>query len=610
MCGIIGYVGKRDSFQILIDGLRRLEYRGYDSAGIASCNGRGIEVYKTQGKINDLERIMSNYAQDCFIGIGHTRWATHGAPSSTNAHPHVSEGVAVVHNGIIENYKELKSFLQSKGQSFVSETDTEVIPQMIAWHLKEGVTVMEALRATISRLNGSYAIGVISEASPHVLYAVRKGSPLVVGVGEGENFISSDVPAILPYTKKVIYLEDGHICILDSNGLNLESVDPGTSIPVEDKIVGVDWTASMAEKNGYDHFMLKEIYDQPSSVRNTVNEWVEDPLRLIDGLGLTPMMIMGLRNIQIVACGTSYHAGLVGKYLIEGLVRIPVEADIASEYRYKNPIIEKDHTIFISITQSGETADTLAAQREAKERGARTITICNVVGSTAAREADSVIYTRAGPEIGVASTKSFTAQLAVLCLITIGLGIARRRLFSKEIDTLKSQLVKIPNIIEKTLANDSHVRTIAESLFNKNGYLYLGRGVNYPVALEGALKLKEISYVHAEGYPAGEMKHGPIALIEEDMPVVIMALRDHLYKKTVSSIEEAKARGAKIIVVTDECIDLEEKVDHLIKVPITHPVFSALVNVIPLQLLAYHIAVLKGCNVDQPRNLAKSVTVE
>jgi glucosamine--fructose-6-phosphate aminotransferase (isomerizing) len=610
MCGIVGYVGKRNSLPILIDSLKRLEYRGYDSAGIASCNGGGIDIYKTKGKINDLEKILPRHISDYRIGLGHTRWATHGAPSSRNAHPHASEGIAVVHNGIVENHQELRSHLLSEGRNFISDTDTEVIPQMISWHIKEGLSIREALKETVSKLNGTFAIGAISETSPHTLYAVRKGSPLVIGIGEGEYFFASDIPAMLPYTKKFIFLEDGHICTLKVEGIELDRIDSEEGVRVENNIVEVDWTPSMAEKEGYDYFMLKEIYEQPYTVRNSLSEWVDDPLGLLDGLGLTSETIMGIRRLQIVACGTSYHAALVSKYIIENFVRIPVEVEIASEYRYKKPIIENGHTIFISITQSGETADTLAAQREAKERGARTITICNVVGSSSAREADSVLYTRAGPEIGVASTKSFTAQMAALCLIAIGLGIARGRLFSKEADTLKAQLGRIPDLMEKTLESDSAIRELAESLSCAKGYLYLGRGINYPIALEGALKLKEISYVHAEGYPAGEMKHGPIALVEEGLPVVVMAPVDGLFDKTVSNIEEVKARGARVIAVTDEYVCLKDKVDDLIKVPTTHPALSSFVNVVPLQLLAYHVAVLRGCNVDQPRNLAKSVTVE
>jgi glucosamine--fructose-6-phosphate aminotransferase (isomerizing) len=610
MCGIIGYVGKKSSLPVLIDGLKRLEYRGYDSAGISYHNGNGIEVYKTRGKIKDLQEILPATLSGVNVGLGHTRWATHGAPSSRNAHPHTAGGVAVVHNGIIENYRELRALLTSEGQQFASDTDTEVIPQMISMYLKKGLQFREALREAVSQLSGTFAIGAMSETNPHTLFAVRQGSPLVIGQGEGECFLASDVPAMLPYTRRFLFLEDGQMCTINAEEIKLERFDSEDREPLENNIVEVDWTPSMAEKDGYDNFMLKEIYEQPSVLKNTLSEWIEDPLRLLDELGLSAEMIMGLRRLQMVACGTSFHAALISKYIVESIVRIPVDVEIASEYRYKKPIIESGHTLLVSITQSGETADTLAAQREAKDRGARTLTICNVVGSSAARDADAVLYTRAGPEIGVASTKSFTAQMAALCLLAIGLGIRRGRLFAGEANALKSQLSEMPARIEKILKKEPEIRGLAGTLTHASGFLYLGRGINYPVALEGALKLKEISYIHAEGYPAGEMKHGPIALVEEGLPVVVLAPVDNLYAKTLSNIEEVKARGARVIAVTDESTCLKDKANDVIKVPATHPALSAFVNVVPLQLLAYHIAVLKGCDVDQPRNLAKSVTVE
>lgn len=608
MCGIVGYIGKRNVLPILIDGLKRLEYRGYDSAGIAFQNGSGIEIYKTKGKINDLVRILPKPVQDVKAGIGHTRWATHGIPSTRNAHPHGAEGVMVVHNGIIENYSELKSHLIAEGHEFLSDTDTEVVPQMILKYLNKGLSLTEALKETLTMLKGTYALGIICESSPGTLFAARKGSPLVIGLGDGEFFFASDIPAILPYTKRFIFMEDGQICTFALDGLKLEDLNSKETIAFEDRIVEIDWTPSMAEKEGYEHFMLKEIYEQPRAVIDTLREWIDNPQKLLDELGLNKDA-EGIRRFQIVACGTSYHAAIVGRYIIERLARIPVDVEIASEYRYKEPIIENG-TIFVSITQSGETADTLAAQREAKERGARTLTISNVVGSTATREADSVLYTRAGPEIGVASTKAFTAQLTAIYLLAIALAIRKGRLTIEDMNNFKSQLIKIPFHIEKALGMDTEIRKLAKSLTSAKGFLYLGRGINYPIALEGALKLKEISYIHAEGYPAGEMKHGPIALIENGLPVVVLTPADNLHEKILSNIEEVKARGGRVIAVTDDPASLKDKVDNIIRVPPLPPLLSPFVNVVPLQLLAYHIAVLRGCNVDQPRNLAKSVTVE
>jgi glucosamine--fructose-6-phosphate aminotransferase (isomerizing) len=608
MCGIVGYIGKRNVLPILIDGLKRLEYRGYDSAGIAFQNGSGIEIYKTKGKINDLVRILPKPVQDVKAGIGHTRWATHGIPSTRNAHPHGAEGVMVVHNGIIENYSELKSYLIAEGHEFLSDTDTEVIPQMILKYLNKGLSLTEALKKTLTMLKGTYALGIICESSPGALFAARKGSPLVIGLGDGEFFFASDIPAILPYTKRFIFMEDRQICTFALDGLELEDLNSKETLALEDRIVEIDWTPSMAEKEGYEHFMLKEIYEQPRAVIDTLREWIDNPQKLLDELGLNKDA-EGIRRFQIVACGTSYHAAIVGRYIIERLARIPVDVEIASEYRYKEPIIENG-AIFVSITQSGETADTLAAQREAKERGARTLTISNVVGSTATREANSFLCTRAGPEIGVASTKAFTAQMAAIYLLAIALAIRKGRLTIEDVNNFKSQLIKIPFHIEKALGMDTEIRELAKSLISAKGFLYLGRGINYPIALEGALKLKEISYIHAEGYPAGEMKHGPIALIENGLPVVVLAPADNLHEKILSNIEEVKARGGRVIAVADDPASLKDKVDDIIRVPPVPPLLSPFVNIVPLQLLAYHIAVLRGCNVDQPRNLAKSVTVE
>jgi len=608
MCGIVGYVGKKDSLQLLFDGLSRLEYRGYDSSGIAFKNGLGIEVYKTPGKLKNLRKILPTLLPAITIGIGHTRWATHGAPSAANAHPHTVKGVSVVHNGIIENYRELRADLTSTGHIFTSQTDTEVVPQLISRYLDSGLPIEEAIRRAITRLRGAYALGIIYEGSPDMLFAIRNGSPLVIGIGTDAQYIASDVPALLPYTKNFIHLEDRHMAILRSSGVDLKHVESPETLQLEGKIVTVNWTTEMAEKQGYNHFMLKEIYEQPEAVMDTLREWIDDTNRLMEEMGFAST-IKDLRRLHIAACGTSYHAGLVGRYMIEKFVRIPVAVDIASEFRYMCPVIPKG-TVLITITQSGETADTLAAQREAREKGARTLTICNAFGSTTTREADSVLYTRAGLEIGVASTKSFTAQLAALSLLGIALGTKKGKLSDLEIQTLKPFLFDLPRLIRLALRTDRAVKEIAKTLVDVKSMLYLGRGINYPIALEGALKMKELSYIHAEGYPAGEMKHGPIALIEEGVPVVFLATIESLHEKILSNIEEVKARGGRIIVVTDSPAAFRDKADDMIVVPSTHPALVPFITVIPLQLLAYHVAVIKGCDVDQPRNLAKSVTVD
>lgn len=607
MCGIVGYIGNREAIPILIEGLERLEYRGYDSAGVAFQNGRGIKIYKTIGRIKDLKAIVPSVS-NVRIGLGHTRWATHGSPSQVNAHPHTSGGIVVVHNGIIENYRELKAQLISEGYIFTSETDTEVIPHLILKKCREGFSIESAIEEAVTLLRGSFALGIMSESMPGVLFAARKGSPLVIGISDEEFFFASDIPALLPYTRKFVFLDDGEICIISREGIKLKLIGESGLIPLDSKIRDVDWAPDMAEKEGYEHFMLKEIYEQPEAIRNTLREWIKEPAELLQELGIR-QRIKDLRRLHIVACGTSYHAGLIGRYIIEKFVRIPVNVDIASEYRYMDPIVTKG-TLFITITQSGETADTLAAQREAKERGAFTLTICNVVGSTATREADSVLYTRAGPEIGVASTKAFTAQIAALCLLAIAIGEEKGKLSVVEKETLTSFLINVPSLINQTLGLDKRLKEIAEMILSTKNFLYLGRGINYPVALEGALKMKEISYIPSEGYPAGEMKHGPIALIEKGLPVIFLAPFDSLHEKIASNIEEVKARGGKLIVVTDSPAAYKDKSDILIKVSPTHPAFTPFVNIIPLQLLAYHVAVLKGNDVDKPRNLAKSVTVE
>jgi glucosamine--fructose-6-phosphate aminotransferase (isomerizing) len=609
MCGIVGYIGRKSAAPVLLEGLKRLEYRGYDSAGIAYRNGNGIEVYKTKGKIDALERIVPFPYSDATIGIGHTRWATHGAPSTVNAHPHYVGGVAVVHNGIIENYREIRSQLLKAGYTFASETDTEVIPQLILWNRDKGFPLYESIVETVAALRGSFALGILCQDAPDALFAVRRGSPLVVGCGDGEFLFASDILAMLAYTKRFLFLENGQICTLTNEKIDIKYIFPQKAKIKEQEIVEVDWTPAMVEKNGYEHFMLKEIFEQPRVIEDTLSEWHEHSEKLLEDLNLNLKSIMGIRRLHIAACGTSYHAALVGRYIIEELARIPVSVEIASEYRYMEPIIEHN-TLFISITQSGETADTLAAQREAKTRDARTLTICNVVGSTSSREADFVLYTRAGPEIGVASTKAFTSQMAALCLLATGLGLKGGRLLNKEVKTLMFQFLKVPELMDKVLKRTSEIQALAETLVSARNSLYLGRGINHPIALEGALKLKELSYIHAEGYPGGEMKHGAIALVEEGLPVVVLAPMNAHSSKILSNIEEVKARGARVIGITDEPEMLSGKADDIIVVPSVHPLFFPFVSVLPLQLLAYHIARFKGCDVDQPRNLAKSVTVE
>ncbi len=608
MSGIVGYVGSKDSLQILFDGLTRLEYRGYDSSGIAFKNGSGIEVYKTPGKLKDLQKMLPTPFPAITIGIGHTRWATHGAPSTANAHPHTVKGVSVVHNGIIENYRELRTELTAAGHVFSSQTDTEVVPQLIARYLDRGLPIDEAIRQTIAHLRGVYALGIMHEGTPDTLFAVCSGSPLVIGIGADAQYVASDIAALLPYTKNFIYLEDRHMALLRRGGVELKQVESLEPLRLEGKIVTNNWTPAMAEKQGYDHFMLKEIYEQPQGVMDTLREWTDDTNRLMDEMGFEGA-IKDLRRLHIAACGTSYHAGLVGRYMIEKFVHIPVTVDIASEFRDLCPVVPKG-TVLITITQSGETADTLAAQRLAKEKGARTLTICNVVGSTTTREADSVFYTRAGLEIGVVSTKAFTAQLAALSLLGIALGARKGRLSDLEIQTLKPFLLDLPRLIRQALQTDGKIKEIAKTLAGAKSMLYVGRGINYPVALEGAFKMKELAYIHADGYAGGEMKHGPIALIEEGVPVVFLATIDGAHEKMLSNIAEVKAMGGRIIVVTDSPAAFRDTADDMIVVPSTHPALVPFVTVVPLQLLAYHVAVIKGCNVDRPRNLSKSITAD
>ena len=609
MCGIVGYVGKKDALPFLIGSLKRLEYRGCDSPGIAYQNGKGIDVFRIKGNADDLKQTLPSPLPDAKAGLGHTRWATHGIPSRRNSHPHHAGGVAVVHNGMIENSRALKSQLQSEGIEFHSDTDTEVIPQMIAKNLRLGLPLKTAISETISRLRGTFAMGIMSETHPHTLFALRRGSPLVLGIGAEEFFFASDIPAILPYSQEYIFLQDGQICTLTMEGIELECLETKKPEPLKERIVKVDWSPAVAEKEGYDHFMLKEIYEQPRTVADTLAEWIKDPQSILDQSGLSVNMTLGLRRLQMVACGTSYHAALVGRFLIERFARISVDVDIASEYRCRTPIIENG-TLLVAITQSGETADTLAAQREAKQRGVTTLTLCNVVGSTASREADSVLYTRAGPEVGVTSTKTFTAQLASLTLFALALGVRRGTLSLKAANNVKSHLLEIPDTMREVLRKSEEIRELAKTLLHTRGFLCLGTGINYPIALEGALKLKEISYVHAEAYPAGEMKHGPIALVEEGLPIIVLAPKDDLFERIASHIQEAQSRGGRVVGVTDAIEALPRNVHDVIEMPSTHHLLSPFATVIPLQLLAYHIAVLRGCPVDQPRNLAKSVTVE
>ncbi|MBI3353874.1 MAG: glutamine--fructose-6-phosphate transaminase (isomerizing) [Nitrospirae bacterium] len=610
MCGIVGYIGKQEVLPILIDGLKRLEYRGYDSAGVAVVNKDGrLDVRRSVGKLKNLESALEGKGIKGSLGIGHTRWATHGRPSEENAHPHRAGGIVVVHNGIIENYIQLKNRLIKEGCKFTSETDTEVICHLVNMYSKKGNGLEEAVRKALKDLHGSYAIGVINENEPDVLIGARNGSPLVAGIGNGEYFIASDIPAILNHTRDVIFLDDNEMIILRQKKYAITDMD---GMPVEKEINKVMWNPVMAEKGGYKHFMLKEIHEQPRAIMDTIRGRISQETGHIylDEMKLSEEEIKGLKKVMIVACGTSWHAGLTGKFIIEELVRLPVEVDIASEFRYRNPIVDKD-TLFLAISQSGETADTLAALREAKKNGAKVVSICNVVGSTITRESDGIVYTHAGPEIGVASTKAFTTQLTALFLLAVYFGVVRGKIDGKYLKELLKELVHLPLLIEDALKTDKEIEGIASAYFNYRDFLYLGRGINYPIALEGALKLKEISYIHAEGYPAGEMKHGPIALIDEDMPVVVLTADDKVYEKVLSNIMEVKARGGKIIAIASEGDkEIAKKVDSVLYIPRCNHFLTPILLSIPLQLLAYHVAVLRGSDVDQPRNLAKSVTVE
>ncbi|MBM4350996.1 MAG: glutamine--fructose-6-phosphate transaminase (isomerizing) [Deltaproteobacteria bacterium] len=609
MCGIVGYVGSRKTADVLMDGLKRLEYRGYDSAGIAVFHRGKIEIRRNEGKLKKLEDLIKGEGFDGKIGIGHTRWATHGRPSDENAHPHKAGRVAVVHNGIIENYLSLKEFLKGKGRHFTSETDTEVISHLIDDFIEEGCSFPDAVRKALDKIRGSYALGILFEGDEKRLIAARKESPLVIGLGEGEYFIASDIPPLLPYTRDVIFMEDGEFAILSQEGVKVYD-RKGEEILKEPK--RINWTPLMAEKSGYKHFMLKEIFEQPRAVIDSIRGYLSEEMgdAIFEGIHLDSASLKEIRRICLIACGTSFHAALVGKFLIEGFCRIPVEADIGSEFRYRNPILGKD-TLLMAISQSGETADTLAALREGKRRGAVTLAICNAVESSLARDADHVIYTHAGPEIGVASTKTFITQLVVLFLLALRIGRELGHLSLDEGKALIEALIKIPHQMEEMLKASKEVLEIAKKYLYARDFLYIGRGINYPIALEGALKLKEISYIHAEGYPAGEMKHGPIALIDREMPVVVLATRNEVYNKMVSNVEEVKAREGRVIALASRSDqEIVKKADDMISIPETHPSLAPILLTLPLQLLAYYMADLKGTDVDQPRNLAKSVTVE
>ena len=614
MCGIVAYIGGREAYPIIIKGLKRLEYRGYDSAGVALIDDQNLKVYKTKGKVADLESVVANQSVTGNLGMGHTRWATHGEPNDENAHPHLSQSgnLAVIHNGIIENYATIKEALVSRGHVFLSDTDTEVLIHLIEdIQENEKISIDDAVRVALNQVVGAYAIVILVKNEPAKLIAARKGSPLVVGIGEdeGEFFMASDASPIVEYTKNVIYLNDGEIAVVKNKELSIKTID---NIPKTPFIQRLEIKLEEIEKGGYEHFMIKEIYEQPKSILDSIRG------RLDSNTGRFAMKSIQeyedkLRNIKrliLIGCGTSWHAGLVGEYLFEEFARIPVEVEYASEFRYRNPVIYPDDLV-IAISQSGETADTLAAIELAKEKGATVFGVCNVVGSSIPRMTHAGAYTHAGPEIGVASTKAFTAQVSVLTLLALAVAQIRGSISQDRLRLVMAELENIPQLVEKALKTNDAVLEIAKKFQNSKNFLYLGRGFNFPVALEGALKLKEISYIHAEGYPAAEMKHGPIALIDEEMPVVVIAPKRGIYEKVMSNIQEVKARKGKIIaIVTEGDTKIKAMADYVIEIPDCDEALSPLVTTIPLQLLSYHMAVLRGCNVDQPRNLAKSVTVE
>jgi glucosamine--fructose-6-phosphate aminotransferase (isomerizing) len=620
VCGIVGYIGPKKVVPLILDGLRRLEYRGYDSAGVAVVNAGGkLELRRAPGKLRNLEEAIRLSPIDGLYGVGHTRWATHGRPTEENAHPHrdCTGRIVVVHNGIVENYIELKHELEKEGHKFVTETDTEIVAHLVEKYM-DGGPLEEAVRKTVKRLHGVYALAMLSTQDPNKIVAARLGPPVVVGLGNKEFFVASDIPAILFHTRDMFFLGDGDIAVLTPEGVRVMDNEGAT---IERKVQHVTWDPIMAEKGGFKHYMLKEIFEQPRAIRDTMLGRISQDTGkvFLDQMEIGEEEFRKFRNIKIVACGTSWHAGLAGKFMIERLAGVPVEVDYGSEFRYRDPIIN-DHTLVICISQSGETADTLAAQREAKQKGAKTLAICNVVGSMVTREAAGTILTHAGPEIGVASTKAFTGQLTALMLISLYLGQLRDKLSPDVAKKLMQEFTRIPQKLELILLGDQDglYEGLARQFFRHTNFLYLARGIHYPIALEGALKLKEISYIHAEGYPAGEMKHGPNALIDENLPVVVLATRDEFdsesmtrYEKSVSNIQEVKARDGIVISVVTEGDHLARKAsDHVIEIPPAPELMAPILEIVPLQLLAYHIAVRRGCDVDQPRNLAKSVTVE
>jgi len=608
MCGIFGYTGNKTCTSLLIEGLKKLEYRGYDSAGIAVIDNGKLSVEKSVGKIAELEKVLEgNHPLDGHTGIAHTRWATHGRPSNENSHPHTDckNEIAVVHNGIIENYLPLRRSLSDEGHEFRSATDTEVIPHLIEKYYNGDLA--DAVRKAVAQLQGSFALAVIHKDHPGEIVAARKGSPLKIGIGEEETFIASDIPALIKYTGKIIIMGDGEMA--DVNGVNIKMTD-FFGKPIKREATFVSWDPVSAEKGGYAHFMLKEIHEQPRAIRDTVADRIKDGTIYFEELKMDLEELKKVNRVVFTACGTSWHAGLIGEYLIEQFVKIPCEVEYAAEFRYRHPIVD-ENTLIIAISQSGETADTLGAIWEAKSRGAKVISICNVVGSSIARESDGVLYTYAGPEIGVASTKAFTTQIAVIYLFSILFGTIKGALDHGEVEKMLRDLSEIPQKIEVILSEEKLIEDLSEKLYKSNNAMYLGRGKGFPIALEGALKLKEVSYIHAEGYSAAEMKHGPIALIDKNMPVVVLALRGRRYEKILGNVEEVKARGGHVVAIAVEGDnEITEKADEVIYIPHTTEALSPILAVVPLQLLAYYIAVKRGCHVDQPRNLAKSVTVE
>ncbi|HNX23772.1 MAG TPA: glutamine--fructose-6-phosphate transaminase (isomerizing) [Spirochaetota bacterium] len=610
MCGIVGYIGSKNAPEVIISSLKKLEYRGYDSAGISVNCGGELVTHKKAGKISVLDSVLDYESlKNCTTGIGHTRWATHGEPSDVNAHPHsdCNNELVIIHNGIIENYKDLKEVLISKGHKFKSDTDTEVVVHLIE-HYKKELSFLDAVIKALRSVEGAYGIVVMSKKNPDVLIAARKGSPLILGVGNGEMLIASDVSAVIEHTREVVYLEDGEIVEVRKDGYRIYDLDKNG---ITKHVESIDWDIASIEKHGFDHFMLKEIFEQPETITNAFRGRIllDDAMVKLDGLRLKDEDFDKIEKIIFIACGTSWHAGLVAKYLIEEYARIPVEVEYASEFRYRKPVLKKNDVV-ITISQSGETADTLAAMREAKAKGIKVLGITNVVGSTIARESDGGVYIHAGPEIGVASTKAFTSQITVLILLTVLLA-RRKEMSFTEGSAILHDLVRLPELVNTILSSSEKIKEIARVYYQKCNFLYLGRGTSFPVALEGALKLKEISYIHAEGYPAAEMKHGPIALIDQEMPVVFIAPKDEIYGKIISNMEEVRARKGRIIAVaTENDKDIAKYADHVIYIPDAHRALLPILSVIPLQLLSYYVAVCRGCDVDQPRNLAKSVTVE